>query len=424
MPPRRSIKCYSLHRRYLGLSCKEKRFLLFEYQRIQRLMVLLAVANEADRPDLEEIVAIAVALHRQRRYEQIIPRPVQAQHEKRTIASFSETEIPNKFRFRSSAQLFRLYNALRIPEKIVMPSRHTCTGEELFLVGLMRISSVARLEDIEHIFHRNYTWLSQVFSFFVTWIESRHGYRLYNNLDFWLPHFDRFSEAIRVKAVALSAGQLNFVPGGFRVAMVTDCCNQIISRPGCGPAHDGADAPRGDPAGWLQRVFYNGWLAACGMKYGTVESPCGLTVFASSGESSRHSDLTWLANSDINNKLERLQADSGIAPDNLFKMYGDSIFPWMSCLLSRYRGEDITEIERLENEVMSSCREHVEWHYGEIKMLFPFVDYPNKQQLLKTPVRETFVTTMILRNCYVCLNENKTAKYFNCIPPPLEDWLR
>ena len=84
----------------------------------------------------------------------------------------------------------------------------------------------------------------------------------------------------------------------------------------------------------------------------------------------------------------------------------------------------MTDIEKLENAVMSSCREHVEWHYGEIKSLFPFDDYRNKQQLLKIPVRETFVTTMILRNFYVCMNENKSSKFFPCIPPLAEDWLR
>ena len=151
---------------------------------------------------------------------------------------------------------------------------------------------------------------------------------------------------------------------------------------------------------------------------------CGLTVFASSGLSSRHSDLTWLADSDINGKLERLQLDNGIPPENLFKMHGDSIFPWMSCWLSLYKGENMSKVVKIEIKVMSSCREHVEWHYGEMKSLFAFVDYPNKQQLLKTPVRETFVTTMILRDFYVCLNENKTSKVFSCVPPSVEDWLR
>lgn len=160
------------------------------------------------------------------------------------------------------------------------------------------------------------------------------------------------------------------------------------------------------------------------MKYGTVETVCGMTVFASRGESSRHSDLQWLADSNINGLLEDIQRRNLIPGNRLFKMYGDSIFPWASCLLSRYRPIHLCSArELLENRVMSGCREHVEWHYGEIKMLFPFVDYPNKQQLMKCPVTATFVTAMILRNCHVCLNENKTSKFFNCVPPSLSEWL-
>ena len=406
------------------MTCKEKRIANRDLKRIKQLILILAAVDDnPTKAEMEELIVISMIFYRRLTEKVVVMQPDRVIHPRVTILSFSSIEIPSTFRFRSTEQLVRLYNSLNIPAKIVMPSRHTCSREELFLVGLTRITSVTRLQDFERIFHRGHTWLSQVFSYFVTWMERKHGWRLYDNLNFWVPHFERFAEAIRSKAVALSGGQLNFVPDQFRIAMVTDCCNQIISRPGSGPAMDGPDAARRDPAGWLQRVFYNGWLADCGMKYGTVESPCGMTLFASSGESSRHSDLTWLANSDINSKLERVQTDYGINPDNLFKMYGDSIFPWMSCLLSRYKGDDITEIERLENRVMSSCREHVEWHYGEIKTLFPFVDYSNKQQLLKTPVRETFVTAMILRNCYVCLNENKTSNFFSCTPPSIEEWL-
>ena len=142
------------------MSCREKRLLNNENLRLQKLLVVLALVDEVDRVLIEEIVVVAVALILRRRDEQVIPWPVQPAFEKRTIASFSETEIQNKFRFRNVAQLVRLYNALGIPAKIVMPSRHTCSGEELFLVGLLRISSVARLEDLEHIFYRNYTWIT------------------------------------------------------------------------------------------------------------------------------------------------------------------------------------------------------------------------------------------------------------------------
>jgi hypothetical protein len=109
----------------------------------------------------------------------------------------------------------------------------------------------------------------------------------------------------------------------------------VIRRPGTGP-----NVPRADKAGWIQRVFYNGWLVDCGIKYGTVEAPCAMTMYASSGKSSRHSDLQWLVDSNINGMFEDVQRANNINPNNFYKMYGDSIFPWMSCLLSRYRGEN------------------------------------------------------------------------------------
>jgi hypothetical protein len=91
------------------------------------------------------------------------------------------------------------------------------------------------------------------------------------------------------------------------------------------------------------------------------------------------SDLNWLADSDINGRLERLQADLGIPAEDMYKIYGDSIFPWLSCLLSRYHGPNLTANEELENKTMSAEREHVEWHYGEVKSLFPFIDYSLKK---------------------------------------------
>jgi hypothetical protein len=166
--------------------------------------------------------------------------------------------------------------------------------------------------------------------------------------------------------------------------------------------------------------MYLGWT---GMKYGTVEGPCGLTLFSYPGMSSRNSDLTWLTESDINGKLESLQLQNGIPLDEMYKIYGDSIFPWLSCLLSRYHGPNLTAVQDLENEVMSGEREHVEWHYGEVKQLFPFIDYALKNKILSSPVREAFVTAMILRNCHCCMNENKTSKFFECVPPFLEVYM-
>ena len=59
----------------------------------------------------------------------------------RTINSFSDVDIPNLFRFKSKIQLHPLLQCLKIPQKIILPSRHTytCVGEDLLLVGLKAI---------------------------------------------------------------------------------------------------------------------------------------------------------------------------------------------------------------------------------------------------------------------------------------------
>ena len=87
-----------------------------------------------------------------------------------------------------------------------------------------------------------------------------------------------------------------------------------------------------------------------------------------------------------------------------YKVYGDSIFPWQECVQSRYYGDNVSARENLENRALSSCRESIEWHYGELGRLFPFIQYKNKNQLLKCPVKEVFITAMIMRNCLVCFS--------------------
>ena len=423
MSTRRAIKKYALHKRYLGLTCKEKRKCAYYKNILRKLTILFAVQTESEQRDrLLNVIRVIWIYRNVVLTERVLWRiPLVPLH--RTIDSFSDVDIPNLFRFRSKIQLHRLLQCLKIPPKIILPSRHTCTGEELLLVGLIRLSSASRLQDFEAVFGKSYSWMSQLFCYFVIWMETTYGWLLYDNLTYWQQFFPHYSECWRAKVEILSEGRLQYEPNSFKVCCSVDCVNQIINRPGTGPLVDGPNSERADPSGWIQRIYYNGWLADTGLKYGTVDAPCGMTIFASPAQTSRNNDLVWLSNSNINTKFEAVQLDNGGDPSDLFKMYGDSIFPWMSCLRSRYKGNNITPIESLENKVISSCRQHVEWHYGEVKSLFPFVDYSRKHNLLVSPVSQSFVTAMILRNCYVTLNENKTSAFFHCIPPTLESFL-
>jgi hypothetical protein len=73
------------------------------------------------------------------------------------------------------------------------------SGEEAFLIGLARLSSTKTLHDLVSDFGRDYTWISRSFDAFVRWMEATHGRRLYDNLDYWVEHFPRMVESIRIK---------------------------------------------------------------------------------------------------------------------------------------------------------------------------------------------------------------------------------
>ena len=241
---------------------KEIRMSAILCRRIRGLYVCYLASEGFDRSMYEDLLIAAIAYYHYASIERTIHRAPLI-HQRRSIDSFADTDIPNLFRFRSKSQLWRLYRALGIGDKIVMPSRNTCSGQELFLVGIIRISSVRRLQDFEDIFGKPYNWISQVFDYFVIWMKNTHGWRVHENLPYWIPHLLRFSEAIRIKVSAISDGRLNYTVNEFKICCITDCCNQVIRRPGTGPIVDGPNADRADPAGWIQRVFYNKWLGDC-----------------------------------------------------------------------------------------------------------------------------------------------------------------
>ena len=92
---------------------------------------------------------------------------------------------------------------------------------------------------------RDYSWLSRSFDAFVRWTERVHGWRLYDNLTYWLTELPRFAEAIRCK---LWGYGVEFDPGTFTIFSFVDCTKKLINRVGAGPERDGVGAPRADPA--------------------------------------------------------------------------------------------------------------------------------------------------------------------------------
>jgi len=92
-------------------------------------------------------------------------------------------------------------------------------------------------------------------------------------------------------------------------------------------------------------------------------------------------------------------------------------------LSARHQNATTNSRESLENRAMSSCRETIEWAYGDIGRYFKLLDYRYVLKIRKMPVALMCVCAFILRNALVSMNGFNTAEYFNCEPPTFEDWV-
>jgi hypothetical protein len=308
-------------------------------------------------------------------------------------------------------------------------------GQLFMLMGIYRLVTPHRLTDGCRLFGQtDSAFIGKVANGFHDWMKVHWGYLLEDNLQFWVPHFPKFAQAIKKKMEEKSGGQLLYQdaihPNGFRVCAFIDNTMNAMCRPGGGPANDGVNAPRHDPL--IQQAFYTGWKKIHGLKWQTVDAPNGMCIHAFGPLSVRRNDLTSLQRSNINGLFAQCQVAQGMQYQ--YMMYGDSIYPVLSHLLSRYvsvAGRPLTAGEICENKTFSSCREVIEWDYGRLKTRWSFIDYRKKLKLRarKNGIANAFLCALLLENALTCLNSNQTTTYFNpldeeaiCRPPTLEEW--
>lgn len=120
--------------------------------------------------------------------------------------------------------------------------------------------------------------------------------------------------------------------------------------------------------------------------------------------------------SDISARLGRLQRNEQFS----YATYGDSAYvgvrdAFIQCRQTLFQHEPLDRRVRknLENVCLSSCREVIEWDYGDVGTTFSYVDYKKRLKMRKSPVGLVYLTAMIMRNAMVCLRGCNTSKYFN-----------
>jgi hypothetical protein len=138
--------------------------------------------------------------------------------------------------------------------------------------------------------------------------------------------------------------------------------------------------------------------------------------------SCKEPDTTSLYESDINGKLAALQEGN----EAQFIQYGDSIYPSMSHTQSRHQpigNVPLGAADVAENRGMSSCREAIEWDYGDVGRYWKLVDYKRILKIRLMPVSDIYLSALLLRNAHVTMNGCNASLYFDCEPPTFEEWI-
>jgi hypothetical protein len=337
------------------------------------------------------------------------------------IIDLEDNTVYTNFRFQSKNQLFSLKRCFKFHDMFRDPvTGKIFTGEEVLLCGLYRMHAPNTFNDDSWKvnFGFDHQTASLCFSLFCKFILRNWSYLIYDHWEFWLPYFKLLNEKIRMKATQLGcrfpkAHERN----GMRIFGFIDNTIIQIARPGAGPLNDGPNSERKNPL--KQRAWYNGWKKIHGIKFQTVDLANGMNANVFGPCSCRRNDLHVLEKSHLNEKLSNLQQHE-IIP---YKVYGDSAYALLNYqfIRARHQNEVNTPQEILENEVMSSLRESVEWNYSHLKGKWKFLTRKDLQ-ITKHAVLPTAICAMIFRNAHVTLNGNITSSYYSCIPPSLSTW--
>nr|CAI5869203.1 unnamed protein product [Callosobruchus analis] len=298
------------------------------------------------------------------------------------------------FRF-NKEDIPRLCEALRIPARIVTSSGYAANGVEGLCIFLRRLAYPNRLYDLERIFNRSSSALSEIISYVNRHIYNEFGGLLedLNNLS-WLNQnrLQQYADAI--------AG---------RGARVRNCWGFIdgTARPICRPSVE-------------QENYYSGHKRVHCLKYQCIVTPDGMTVSLLGAFEGRRHDAGIFRESHIYAQLEnKVRYPNGCH----YVIYGDLAYGIRELLLCPYPGRGMNEEQHNFNASMCVVREAVEWSFNKIISEFAFLDFKKNQKLLLQEVETMYKTATILTNCHTCLYGNQTSTFFNIDPISINQYL-
>ena len=172
--------------------------------------------------------------------------------------------------------------------------------------------------------------------------------------------------------------------------------------------------------GERQRLYYNGHKRIHALKYQSIVFPDGIIVFADGPYSGNRHDAGLFRDGGLEEILgTRLKGADG----SQLCFYGDAAYPGRLFMFGPYKGSSLTSEETFFNGRMSSLRISVEWSFSKVSTLFAFQSFKQNIKLQLQPVGFYFLVATILTNCHTCFYGSEINRYFDSVPPNIEEYL-
>lgn len=304
----------------------------------------------------------------------------------RSAESFTDDELRGSFRFGRDA-IGVLLGLLGIPNVLRSASGRRFDGEEAFLLLLRRLGGRERLLDLAQVFGRPPPAISEMYNVVLDHVfqHVRHALRL----EIWEEHLTAFSQVLRERGCP-EGHCFGFVDG----TMFTIC------RPTVG-----------------QEAMYNGWKRQHKVKYQCVVLPNFMIGDWFGPAPGRAHDSQVLANSNVVDRLRYIRDRVG----EPLCLYGDPAYPVSEVLLRAPKGRMTREMEEYAT-LMSHFRESVEWVFGKMGELWPFVtDVRRKATGSRATSKEDCVAAL-LTNYHTCRYGGVANRYFDTLPPSMVEY--
>ncbi|CAN0045851.1 unnamed protein product, partial [Pylaiella littoralis] len=245
-------------------------------------------------------------------------------------------------------------------------------------------------QDLQREFGREYTQLSRIFNEVVDWAYDNHLHR--SLLCALRRSFFRFRFLRTSGGMVCEGGNfIGFIDGTLR----------RNTRPG------------GDPA--VQEQLYDGHHCAHGLAWQSVVFAHGMMEIWGPETGRRHDSLL-LSRSGLNGRLAALQEGN----TTQYRVYGDAAYPILSHVDRGFRGEGLTDAQKAYNKELSKVRVAVEWQFGKVVQIFPFVDFAKNLKIRLQAVAKYYALAVLLTNAHTCISGSITGFYFDMTAPSLE----